>query len=54
VQVSILDSLLFGLSPRDPVTFVQVTALLAFAALTAAAIPGLRAARDSHTNVNNE
>ena len=49
-----LEALLFGLSPGDPVTFVQVTAIVTVAALIAAGIPGLRAARALHTNIHNE
>jgi predicted permease len=52
--VRTLEALLFGLSPGDPVTFVQVTAIMTVAALVAAGIPGLRAARALHTNIHNE
>jgi len=41
----ILSSLLFGISPRDPVTFVAVTLLLAFVALAATLIPARFATR---------
>lgn len=40
-----LRSLLFGIEPWDPATFASVTAILAAAALAAALIPTLRAAR---------
>jgi ABC-type antimicrobial peptide transport system permease subunit len=49
-----LEALLFGLSPGDPVTFIQVTAMVAVAALFAAGIPGLRAVRARHVNIHNE
>jgi len=40
----VLASLLFGLPPRDPVTFVACTALLALAGAAASLIPATRAA----------
>jgi putative ABC transport system permease protein len=40
-----LKSLLFGISPRDPLTFVVVPSLLALVALIAAYLPARRAAR---------
>jgi ABC-type antimicrobial peptide transport system permease subunit len=40
-----LKSLLFGISPRDPLTFVVVPGLLALVALIAAYLPARRAAR---------
>jgi hypothetical protein len=52
--VRALEALLFGLSPSDPVTFLQVTVMVTVAALVAAALPGLRAARTLHTSVHSE
>jgi ABC-type lipoprotein release transport system permease subunit len=40
----VLASLLFGFPPRDPVTFVACTALLALAGAAASLIPATRAA----------
>ena len=40
-----LDGMLFGLTPRDPATFVAVTALFTTVALAAALVPARRAAR---------
>jgi putative ABC transport system permease protein len=40
-----LGSLLFGVSPHDPATFVTVAALLAATALAATGVPARRAAR---------
>jgi len=40
-----MGSLLFGVSPHDPVTFVTVAAVLAAAALLATGVPARRAAR---------
>ena len=42
---SLLKSLLFGVGPRDPLTFIVVPCLLAAVALIAAFLPALRAAR---------
>ena len=42
--VRILDTLLYGVQPRDPATFIAVTALLAFVGLLAALLPARRAA----------
>jgi len=41
----LMDSLLYGVAPRDPLTFIGVTGLLAAAALLACFVPALRAAR---------
>jgi putative ABC transport system permease protein len=41
----LLASLLFGISPTDPLTFGGVAALLAFVALLACFIPARRATR---------
>jgi ABC-type lipoprotein release transport system permease subunit len=40
-----MASLLFGISPRDPTTFVAVGALLPAVALAACLAPALRATR---------
>jgi ABC-type lipoprotein release transport system permease subunit len=40
----VLASLLFGLPPHDPVTFVACTTLLALAGAAASLIPATRAA----------
>jgi ABC-type antimicrobial peptide transport system permease subunit len=42
---SVLSGLLFGVEPSDMLTFVIAAAVLAAAALTAGAIPALRATR---------
>jgi putative ABC transport system permease protein len=42
---SVLDALLFGVSARDPLTFVGVAVLLMFASLVACYLPARRAAR---------
>ena len=42
--VRLLDTLLYGVRPRDPATFIAVTALLALVGLLAALIPARRAA----------
>ena len=41
----LMRSLLIGVSPRDPVTFVVIAALLGLVGLVAAAVPARRAAR---------
>jgi putative ABC transport system permease protein len=41
----VLSSLLFGISPRDPMTFATVAGLLGVVALVACALPAWRATR---------
>jgi putative ABC transport system permease protein len=41
----LMGSLLYGVAPRDPLTFAAVTAVLVVTALMACCIPALRAAR---------
>ncbi len=41
----LLESLLYGITPRDPFTFVLVPAVLALTAVLSAAVPAARAAR---------
>jgi putative ABC transport system permease protein len=41
----LMQKLLFGVTPSDPLTFVAVSAVLALVAAVAASIPGLRATR---------
>jgi putative ABC transport system permease protein len=41
----LMQGLLYGVAPGDPITFLAVTALLSGAALLACYIPALRAAR---------
>jgi len=41
----VLDSLLFGVEARDPLTFAAVVAVLLVTALAACAAPALRATR---------
>ena len=45
VFTQIVSTFLFGISPRDPVTFASVTVVLAVTAAAACAIPALRAVR---------
>ena len=45
VAVHVLETLLFGIRARDPLTFVSATVTLAIVALVAIAIPAMRAAR---------
>jgi len=45
VLTRLMQKLLFGVTPSDPVTFVAVSALLALVAAIAASVPGLRATR---------
>jgi ABC-type antimicrobial peptide transport system permease subunit len=40
-----LESYVFGISARDPVTFAAAAVIIALSATTAAAVPALRAAR---------
>jgi ABC-type antimicrobial peptide transport system permease subunit len=40
-----MSALLFGVQPLDPVAFLAAAAVLALVALTAAAVPALRAAK---------
>jgi putative ABC transport system permease protein len=49
-----LEALLFGLSPGDPVTFLQAAAIVAVAALVAAGIPGLRAVRARQVGIHRD
>jgi ABC-type antimicrobial peptide transport system permease subunit len=41
----VLEGLLFGIRPTDPVTYVGMGAMLAFVALVACQLPAIRAAR---------
>jgi ABC-type antimicrobial peptide transport system permease subunit len=41
----VLNSLLFGVSSTDPLTFVAVTLLLGFVSLLAGCVPALHASR---------
>jgi putative ABC transport system permease protein len=49
-----LQSMLYGVEPTDPVTFVQIVALMAVAATAAAWIPARRAARTEPMGVLRE
>jgi ABC-type antimicrobial peptide transport system permease subunit len=40
-----LESVLYGVAPLDPLTFVAVPALIAIVGMVAGAVPALRAAR---------
>jgi putative ABC transport system permease protein len=51
----VLTSQLFGISARDPLTYVSVAALLAAVALTASYLPARRALRvDPMTALRSE
>jgi len=51
----VLSALLYGIQPRDTVTFLIVATVLALVALTACYVPGRRAARlDSLIAVREE
>jgi putative ABC transport system permease protein len=41
----LMESLLYGIAPRDPGTFLAVSLTLLLVALAASAVPALRAAR---------
>jgi ABC-type antimicrobial peptide transport system permease subunit len=45
VAVSALQSVLFGVSPRDPLTIAAVAGLFVITAFLASSIPALRASR---------
>ena len=45
VLTRLMKTLLFGVPPSDPVTFVEVAALLTLVAAAAAWVPGIRATR---------
>ena len=48
----VLRSMLFGVSPSDPFTFIAIAVLLAIVALVACVVPARRAARvESHDRV---
>jgi putative ABC transport system permease protein len=52
--VRTLEAMLFGLSPGDPATFIEVTVIVAVAALFAAGIPSLRVVRARHVDIHSE
>jgi putative ABC transport system permease protein len=55
VLTRLIQKLLFGVRPSDPITFVAVAALLATVAAAASLMPGLRATRvDPVTALRNE
>jgi len=45
IATPVMESLLFGVSPRDPVTFIAVPLLLAAVAVLACWVPARRAIR---------
>jgi ABC-type antimicrobial peptide transport system permease subunit len=45
VATRLLEGLLFGVAPRDPLTLAAVTALMCAVGLAACAVPAVRAAR---------
>ena len=45
VASRVMDSLLFGIEPRDPATFIGVPLVLTLVALMASVVPAIRAAR---------
>jgi ABC-type antimicrobial peptide transport system permease subunit len=45
VAMRLMSSLLFGVSPTDPITFLTVSMLLTFVALVACYVPARRAVR---------
>jgi ABC-type antimicrobial peptide transport system permease subunit len=45
ILAQFLTSMLYGVSPTDPITFIAITFLLAAVALVACYIPARRAAR---------
>jgi putative ABC transport system permease protein len=47
-------SMLFGVTPSDPITFILVPSLLALVAMLACWIPGLRAVRISPSRALRE
>jgi ABC-type antimicrobial peptide transport system permease subunit len=51
---NVMESLLYGVESRDPVTFVVVPVILAVVAALASWIPALRATRVDPVNVLRE
>jgi putative ABC transport system permease protein len=49
-SAQVLEGLLFGVDPRDPLTLILVTGVVAFAVLLATYIPGRRAVRVDPVN----